>query len=706
MSVTWKSTLATAMAVGVFFVAAPTFGAMDQPLRVVYGDFDGDGLLDKVQGFPGASAGGGRVDVFWGNAAFNVAWPTVLSAVKDPATRLAYGRLGESLAVGDFNGDGLDDLAIGAPQANKESRSTFPLRSRARLAVDYIHSGSVVVIYGCGAAACGAVDSQGAGWPAVGSSLDPSTVRASGTPAQRILPASSVNYGRFGKSLAAGDFDNDDYADLAIGAPGDTVDGVLEAGSVTVIYGSANGLDLTTPPQVIHQNLRAGSAAEANDHFGTAIDAASLGGIFDRYSDLVVGVPDEDYDSEVDAGEVNVFFGGGAGLSTSGSTRFRHTTAMAGGSRSGDRLGHDLRAYDLLGTLHLGLQEAANCGSGQGYLAVLANVLGTPNPAAVLNCDADICDAASVPGDGALPAIPVNFIVLANSLTVGNGAALDLVPASGWLGNDPITGGQILGADYFQSMIDLLNQQLRADDGSPLCDGFDCLRLTYRSHTFYSSGMFSSGGVDVCPMLHAIADPEGSTPGEDERAIAENCDSTTCPRDNGGARYTDFSDFSEAAVDECTLLTDDDALNVFIYDAGERLAGDDGVVNTSDDVLSWVDGVSGRGRMNGHHPYFFVDYARALQPRTPARPFPWAAEEHEAGHAFGLGHACEPVDADPDDSLDHTHTMQGNGCTESNGRRNVGFATQGRWDVDGDWVIEVETMIATARAHVQEWQCP
>ena len=669
--------LAAFTASTVLLISAPSYAAMDKPLLVVSGDFDGDGQYDRVQGFPDASDGAGRVDVFWGHPAFKVAWPTVLSAIMDPATRLASGRLGESLTVGDFNGDGLDDLVMGAPHTN------FPA---------YTHSGSVVVIYGCSAGACGAIDGDGAGLPAVGSSLDPSAVAG----ALRITAAQKVSFARFGKSVAAGDFDGDGYDDLAIGAPGDTVNGQLEAGSVTVIYGGSTGLNLATRARIHQDQLPAGaSPAETNDHFGAALSARRLdpGG----HDDLVVGVPDEGYGVEVHAGEVDVFWGGAAGLSASSYVRFRHTNAMAGASVSDDRLGHDLRAYDVIflsGTLFLGLAEASSCGGGSAFLAVPASGLGSANPIAVLNCDANICDPSSTPGDGALPEIPVIFIVIGNADTVTIGA-LNQLPTANWAGSDPVTGNAIAGADYFEAMIDLLNQQLRADDGLPVCHGHDCLRLAYRSHTYYSSAMFTSGAFNVCPKLSKIA-----LPGND-LSITENCDSTTCPFSTFPIRYPNFSSYAEAAVDECGLLTDDDALNVIIYDVCERDAGADGVVNTADDVQDCAGAQNGRARTNNQHPYMFLDYARALRPRTPTTTFPWSIEEHEAGHAFGLSHACEPAGHGG-----NTGTMQTGDCVDGLGARNLGFTTQGRYDFEGDWVVEVEKMIETAREHILEWQCP
>ena len=45
----------------------------------------------------------------------------------------------------------------------------------------------------------------------------------------------------FGSALAAGDFNNDGFADLAVGAPGEDVGGVIGAGAVNVLYGRPPG---------------------------------------------------------------------------------------------------------------------------------------------------------------------------------------------------------------------------------------------------------------------------------------------------------------------------------------------------------------------------------------------------------------------------------------------------------------------------------
>jgi hypothetical protein len=46
----------------------------------------------------------------------------------------------------------------------------------------------------------------------------------------------------FGRSLGAGDFNNDGYGDLVIGSYDEKIASIPEAGAVNVLYGSATGL--------------------------------------------------------------------------------------------------------------------------------------------------------------------------------------------------------------------------------------------------------------------------------------------------------------------------------------------------------------------------------------------------------------------------------------------------------------------------------
>lgn len=84
------------------------------------GDFDADGYADLAIGVPGESLGGrraGAVQVLYGSArgltARDQLWHQNRAGV--PGGNQSGDRFGQTLAVGDFDGDGFADLAIGVP---------------------------------------------------------------------------------------------------------------------------------------------------------------------------------------------------------------------------------------------------------------------------------------------------------------------------------------------------------------------------------------------------------------------------------------------------------------------------------------------------------------------------------------------------------------------------------------------------------------
>ena len=127
---------------------------------------------------------------------------------------------------------------------------------------------------------------------------------------------------RFGQSLVVGDFDGDNIDDLAIGAPEETINMMVGAGAVFVVYGSAGGLGSgPRAPLVLHQNVpNVAGDAETGDGFGETLASGDFNG--DGSDELVVGVPDEDIGAVTNAGAIHVFLGTSGGMTTLGSVLY------------------------------------------------------------------------------------------------------------------------------------------------------------------------------------------------------------------------------------------------------------------------------------------------------------------------------------------------------------------------------------------------
>ncbi|MGC6515746.1 MAG: MopE-related protein, partial [Myxococcota bacterium] len=211
---------------------------------------------------------------------FNDGSPRYMAAI---TTTRPTSELGAGLATGDFNNDGIADLAVGAPGM-----------SRPR-----VDQGGVFVFFG----------------PVMGD-LDVEDADAIiGGPAQDS---------RMGQALATADLDGDGIDDLLVGAPGADGNGA-ESGVTYVFYGDA-----------LSGDLGAGDAAAtlsgmaAGDGMGESV--AVVGDVNnDGNVDIAAGAP---YDSNSQAGYVDVVLGDGARFSGALSASFTLV-----GSSSNDSLG-------------------------------------------------------------------------------------------------------------------------------------------------------------------------------------------------------------------------------------------------------------------------------------------------------------------------------------------------------------------------------
>jgi len=290
-------------------------------MSLAVGDFDSDGYADLAVGVPyeavGAVTYAGAVHILYGTFAGLTSIGDQLWHQDSPdieGTAEDNDFFGSSLAIGDFNHDGYDDLAIGAPG---EAVDTL------------VYAGAVHVIYG-----------SSSGLSAAGNQvwLQDSV---------GILDIAEAQ-DRFGNSLAAADFDGDGYDDLAIGVVQESVGTVTNAGAVNIIRGSASGLTSTGNVFLNQDTTNIIDICEENNFFGWALAAGNFNG--DSYADLAIGVPGEDVDTIYAAGAVNVVYGSASGLTTA-NNQFWHQdiTGMANTAEDEDYFGRALAAADFNG---------------------------------------------------------------------------------------------------------------------------------------------------------------------------------------------------------------------------------------------------------------------------------------------------------------------------------------------------------------------
>jgi hypothetical protein len=206
------------------------------------GDFDGDGFGDLAIGSPGEDIAGvrntGVVQVLYGRRGRLTVEDDMFGQgfAGIPGTREAEQNFGAALAVGDFDGDGEADLAVGTPFEDIGADA---------------NAGAVNILYGSQSSGIYTRDDF---W-------------SQGT---RGIKGLRQAFDNFALAIATGDFDRDGYGDLAVGSPGDSVAGFGAAGAVNVIHGARGGLR-EDRDQLWTQGTRGIKGAVGDDWFGAVL---------------------------------------------------------------------------------------------------------------------------------------------------------------------------------------------------------------------------------------------------------------------------------------------------------------------------------------------------------------------------------------------------------------------------------------------------
>ncbi|GAB2953502.1 FG-GAP repeat protein [Streptomyces pseudoechinosporeus] len=236
------------------------------------GDVNGDGKDDIVQWTYTGDGTWGNQLLYGGSSGF-----TTERAPGDTAGGSTPGT-----GVGDVNGDGFDDVVVGADGWSEQVRVAYGSASGLSTSGPETFDQSLPGFYGA-----------------------------------------QEDGDNVGSAVSVADINGDGYADIALGISGEDFSGLTNAGSFALVPGSASGVT-GTGTQVFHQNTSGvPGVAETNDEFGTAAALLDVDG--NGHRDLAVASTAENADN----GAVWLLRGASSGLTTTSAFAFGPKTLSA-----------------------------------------------------------------------------------------------------------------------------------------------------------------------------------------------------------------------------------------------------------------------------------------------------------------------------------------------------------------------------------------
>ena len=277
------------------------------------GDFNGDGLDDVVVGaYRDNNSSGllsGRAFIYFGRT---TSTQLTLEAELDANIILeginSFESFGETVApAGDFNGDGLDDIIFGSSQGMGKAYIFFGRNVTNQILLKAAFNADVT------------------------------------------LQGQNSN-GFFGTSVAtAKDFNGDGFDDVVVGAPGVTHSGLFRSGSAYIFFGQNYTSPITLTDEgdadVIFEHPTS-IGFTAGDFFGGSVGGGDFNN--DGFSDVIVGAWQDDNNGEGNSGSAFIFFGRNS-VTQLRLTADANSDVIINGQNSGDNLGKAASVGDFNG---------------------------------------------------------------------------------------------------------------------------------------------------------------------------------------------------------------------------------------------------------------------------------------------------------------------------------------------------------------------
>ncbi|PIN80559.1 hypothetical protein COV11_03820, partial [Candidatus Woesearchaeota archaeon CG10_big_fil_rev_8_21_14_0_10_30_7] len=283
--------------------------------RIKLGDFNNDGIKDILAGSSSADPGGipnaGEVYMFYGRTT----WPRIINHSELSANFTFKGNsssdiIPRDLAVGDVNGDNIDDMLIGCDQCSPGGR---------------IDTGTIFVMYGK---------------PNFGGVVK----LREGDTANLTIKGNSSN-DEIGIGIGAIDIDNDGDDDIIIGNTGGDPAGIPSAGMVHIVLGGS-ALTGTIDFVELNDNITI-KGNETLTKYGQKIATGNFNN--DNFGDFIAGSINTSVFADLISGKLHLTYGATGLKSYNFSESISNVTFFGNYSSSGNSktFGQEVLASDI-----------------------------------------------------------------------------------------------------------------------------------------------------------------------------------------------------------------------------------------------------------------------------------------------------------------------------------------------------------------------